>query len=277
MRASDVNRGGHPVRVREAARTASDAERGVSALSTQRLASLCLFAFLLFPRMAAAQDQRAVLELVLNRVPSGESLVVLRGTDALVPVDTLQKAGLHGFAGRRDTVGGEELVSLTSLAPAVTFAVDDIDLRLTLTASPELLGRTVRDLWSGAPANLVYRKDTSSYVNYSANWHSNRQFDLFAESATSVRGLSIYNTVSANRQTATRGLTSVTFDQRRQLRRWIVGDNLAYSGPLGGDAWIGGISVAKEFGIDPYYVRYPTLSLSTPIAVPSVMEVYVNA
>ena len=246
------------------------------ALSTRRFASLLLFALLLFARSAAAQDQRAVLELVVNRVPSGESFVVLRGTDALVPVDTLQKAGLRGFAGRRDTIGGDELVSLTSLAPSVTFTVDEIDLRLTLTASPELLGLTVRDLWSGRPANLIYRKDTSSYVNYSANWHSNRQFDVFAESATSVRGLSIYNTVSANRQTVTRGLTSVTYDQRKQLRRWTVGDNLAYSGPLGGDAWIGGITVAKDFGIDPYYVRYPTLSLSTPIAVPSVMEVYVN-
>jgi outer membrane usher protein len=248
----------------------------VPTLSTRRLASLFLLAFLLFPQVAAAQDQRAVLELVVNRVPSGESLVVLRGTDALVPVETLQKAGLRGFAGRRDTLGGEEIVSLASLAPGVTFAVDDIELRLMLTASPDLLGLTVRDLWSGAPADLVYRKDTSSYVNYSANWHSNRQFDLFAESATSVRGVSIYNTVSANRQSATRGLTNVTIDQRRQLRRWTVGDSLAYSGPLGGDAWIGGISVAKEFGIDPYYVRYPTLSLSTPIAVPSVMEVYVN-
>jgi outer membrane usher protein len=74
----------------------------------------------------------------------------------------------------------------------------------------------------------------------------------------------------------TRGLTSATIDQRRQLRRWTIGDSLAYSGPLGGDAWIAGVTVAKEFGIDPYYVRYPTLSLSTPIAVPSVAEVYVN-
>ena len=86
------------------------------------------------------------------------------------------------------------------LAPGVAFSFDDIDLRLTLSASPELLGLTVRDLWSGRPANLIYRKDTSSYVNYSANWHSNRQFDVFAESATSVRGASFYNSVSANRQ-----------------------------------------------------------------------------
>jgi outer membrane usher protein len=248
----------------------------VPALNPRRLAFLCLCAFLLCARSAAAQDQRAVLELVVNRVASGESVVVLRGTDALIPVDTLQRAGLRGFTGRRDTIGGQELVSLTSLEPAVTFAVDEIELRLTLTASPELLGLTVRDLSIGAPANLVYRKDSSSFVNYSANWHSNRQFDVFAESATSVRGVSLYNTVSANRQTVTRGLTNVTLDQRRQLRRWTVGDNLAYSGPLGGDAWIGGITVAKEFAIDPYYVRYPTLSMSTPIAVPSVMEVYVN-
>ncbi len=193
-----------------------------------------------------------------------------------MPVATLQSAGLRNFSGTRDTVGGQELVSLKSLAPGVAFSVDEIELRLTLSASPDLLGQTVRDLWSGRPANLVYRKDTSSYVNYSANWHSNRQFDLFAESATSVRGASFYNSMSANRQSVTRGLTSVTLDQQRQMRRWTLGDSFAYSGPLGGDAWIGGLSITKEFAIDPYYVRYPTLSLSTPIAVPSVMEVYVN-
>jgi len=248
----------------------------VPTLITTRVACVCLFAFLLFPRWSDAQDQRAVLELIVNRVPSGESLVVLRDHDALVPVETLQTAGLRNFSGNRDTLGGQELVSLKSLAPGVAFSVDEIELRLTLTANPELLGLTVRDLWSGRPANLIYRKDTSSYVNYSANWHSNRQFDLFAESATSVRGASFYNSVSAHRQSVTRGLTSVTLDQQRQMRRWTLGDSFAYNGPLGGDAWIGGLSIAKEFAIDPYYVRYPTLSLSTPIAVPSVMEVYVN-
>jgi len=101
---------------------------------------------LLFPRWSAAQDQRAVLELIVNRVPSGESLVVLRDHDALVPVATLQSAGLRNFSGTRDTVGGQELVSLKSLAPGVAFSVDEIELRLTLSASPDLLGQTVRDL-----------------------------------------------------------------------------------------------------------------------------------
>jgi len=233
-------------------------------------------ALLLVPAIAAAQDQRAMLELVVNRVSAGESLVIIRGADALVPLTGLTQAGLTGFKGRRETVGDQEYVSLSSLAPDLSFTIDELDLRLNITATPDLLGRTIQDLWSGAPANLVYRRDTSSYLNYSANWHTGNHADLFAESATSFRGASFYNTLSATDHSATRGLTSVTIDRRKSMQRWTLGDSLAYSGALGGDAWIGGISVSKEFSINPYYVRYPTLSLSTPIAVPSVMEVEVN-
>jgi len=60
------------------------------------------------------------------------------------------------------------------------------------------------------------------------------------------------------------------------MRRWTFGDHLAFTGPLGGDAWVAGITVSKEFAINPYFVRHPTLSLSSPISVPSVMEVQVN-
>lgn len=217
-----------------------------------------------------------MLELVVNQVPAGESLVILRGTDALVPITSLTQAGLSGFKGRRETVGNEEFVSLASLAPDVSFAVDDLDLRVKITAVPELLGRTVHDLWNGAPPNLVYRRDTSGYVNYAVNWRTGNHADVFAESATSLNGASIYNTFAATDHSARRGLTSVTVDRRKSLQRWTFGDSFAYSGALGGDAWIGGITIAKEFSINPYYVRYPTLSLSTPIAVPSVMEVQVN-
>ena len=74
-------------------------------LITPRLACLCLFAFLLFPQWSAAQDQRAVLELIVNRVPSGESLVVLRDHDALVPVETLQKLKIYFDCGDKDRFG----------------------------------------------------------------------------------------------------------------------------------------------------------------------------
>ncbi len=241
-----------------------------------RLSALIALLVLLSPSGAAAQGQRAVLELIVNEVSAGESLVVLRGADVLVGVQALTEAGLQEIEGQKELVGGQEFVSLNTLAPAVSFRVDERELRLHITASPELLGQRVRDLHSGAPPDLVFKSDTSGFLNYAVNYASEGQVDLFAESALSLRGALLYNTVSSRGSEAIRGLTSVTFDQRQQMRRWTFGDSLGFSGPLGGDAWIAGITVAREFTINPYFVRHPTLSLSTPISVPSVMEVQVN-
>jgi len=237
-----------------------------------------LFALLvlLSPDKAVAQSQRAVLEILVNQVSAGESLVVLRGSDALVSVQTLTNAGLQGFEGEREPIGAQEFVSLSSLAPTVSFRVDERDLRLHITADPSILGEQVHDLYFGAPKNLVYKANTSGFVNYAVNYTSNEQTDVFTESALSVRGALLYNTVSANNFGATRGLTSLTIDERSAMRRWTFGDNLGFTGPLGGDSWIAGVTVAKEFAINPYFVRYPQLSVSTPISVPSVLEVQVN-
>jgi outer membrane usher protein len=214
--------------------------------------------------------------MIVNGVPKGEVLVVLRDADALIGVGRLNTAGMRGFEGTRETIGNDELVSLASLAPAVTYVVNERDLTVTLTAPPELLGETRQDLATGAPAHLVYRSDASGFVNYAVNWGQGGSPDLFAESAARLGGALLYNTVSIVDRTTTRGLTSVTFDNRRAMTRWIVGDAFASTGALGGDAWTGGITVGREFGIEPYFVRHPSLSLSTPIVVPSVVEVHVN-
>ncbi len=244
--------------------------------AARRFLALLTLLVLLTPSVIRAQNQRAVLELLINEVSVGESLVVMRGSEVLVGTQALTEAGLQGFTGVREMIGGQEFVSLVSLAPAVSFRVDELELRLYITASPELLGQRVLDLYSGTPRDLVFKANTSGFVNYAVNYTSDRRVDLFAESALSMRGVLLYNTVSAIGQTATRGLTSVTVDQRAQMRRWVFGDNLGFTGPLGGDAWIAGVTVAKEFAINPYFVRHPTLSLSTPVNVPSVMEVQVN-
>ncbi len=237
---------------------------------------LCLLSLVTMTRAAAGQEQRAFLDLVVNDVAAGECLVLLRGSDAWIGVAALANAGLKSGAGHRELVSGEEFVSLASLAPQVRFAVDEAALRLTLTVDPELLGRTVRDLSSGAPADLVFRRDTSAFLNYALNWNGRNQVDLFTEAAASVKGALLYNTMSASGGSTTRGITNLVFDERDRMRRWTLGDSFADSGPLGGNAWIAGLSIGRQFDIDPYFVRYPTLSVSTPIAVPSVMEVQVN-
>lgn len=232
-------------------------------------------AWLSLPARAIAQEQRAILELIVNVVRSGEALVILRSDDALVDAAALT-AHLQGVEGRREIIAGREFVSLGSLAPAVLYDVDEDQLQLRLTADVDLLSRSDRRLSRGAPADLQFRRDTSAFANYSIRYGGGRALDLFTESAVSARGLLFYTSAALGDATRTRGLSNVSLDQRKQMRRWTFGDAFGYSGPLGGDAWIAGLTVAREFAIDPYYVRYPTLSLATPITVPSVMEVQVN-
>jgi outer membrane usher protein len=248
----------------------------VRSLTSRRRCGVLVAGLLLCSSTAWAQNQRAVLELVVNQVSAGESIVVLRGSDVLVPADALVKAGLEGLKGERVEIGGASVVSLSSLAPNISFRLDESELRLYITANPDLLGPQVHNLFTGAPADLVYKADASGFVNYAVNYSTAGRLELFAESAVSLKGGLVYNTVSTIGSSATRGITSVSFDQKARMRRWTFGDSLGYTGPLGGDAWIAGISVSKEFSINPYYVRHPTLSLTTPISVPSVMEVQVN-
>ena len=226
---------------------------------------------------ASAQTQRAYLTLTVNGVDKGEVLVRVAENDIWAPLGTLTTAGIHGLGGRRDVVNGEEWVSLASLAPAVTFDLDERTLLLRLTASPDLLDFTARDLHSGAPPDLVYRRSSNGFVNYAFNWRGRGEFDLFADTGASLAGAFVSNTMSViNGHTVMRGLTSATIDEPRRLRRWTVGDTFATGGPLGGDVLVGGVSVFREFSVQPYFVRYPGLSMRGAVTTPSTIELYVN-
>jgi outer membrane usher protein len=73
-----------------------------------------------------------------------------------------------------------------------------------------------------------------------------------------------------------RGLTNLTIDRPSRLQRWVLGDTLAGSGPLGGSGVLAGVSVAREYALDPYFVRFPGIDFATVLGTPAVLEVYVN-
>ena len=267
------------VRVGVSAGAPADAERRVFPLKApRRFFALIVAAGAASPSMMRAQSQRAVLELLVNQVSVGEALVVLRGSDVLVGIQALTDAGLQGIAGEREPVGGQEFVSLSTLAPAVSFRVDE-------TGAAPAHHRCARAAWRASaqtctPGRRRISSSRPTHPAFSITLSTTRltgRPTLFTESALSVRGALLYNTFSATRHAATRGLTSVTIDQRAQMRRWTYSATTSVSrvrsGAMPGSR---GITVAKEFAINPYFVRHPTLSLSTPIAVPSVMEVQVN-
>lgn len=226
---------------------------------------------------AAEEEQRAILQLSVNRVNKGNIIVLLRGQDVLVRVANLEDAGLRGFSGAREIAGAEIYVSLASLAPGIRFALDERALALDLSADPALLVSIAVDLGIGPPPGMIFRADTSAFFNYALSLQNFDSVAVFAEGGLSIMGALLFSGASRNDDgTLVRGLSNLTYDDRSHLVRWVLGDRLATSDALGGSLVMGGLSVSREFSIDPYFVSFPRLDVSGVAATPSTVDLYVN-
>jgi outer membrane usher protein len=239
-----------------------------------------VLALLALSRAAAAEPaelERAILQLHVNQVDRGQVVVLLQGPDVLVPVADLERTGLRGFAGRRETVAGTVYVSLASLAPTVTFVLDERAVALHLTAAPSLLPATVQDFLQSRPAGLIYTDDTTAFLNSAVTGIDFERYTWTGEGGLSIRNTLLHGTAFRDELGVfSRGLTSFTVDDRPRLVRYLLGDRFDSTGPLGGGLLIGGLSVSREFGLDPYFVRFPTVGLSGAVLTRSTAEVYVN-
>lgn len=225
----------------------------------------------------AAKDQRAILALIVNLVEKGEVLVMLREGDILARMADLQQAGLRGLGGQREVLRGELYVSLASLAPAITYEVDETMLTLRLTVAPALLPPSVLNLHTDRPADITHSQNTSAFLNYALNWADFKQFNAFGEAGISLAGNLLSGSFTrALDGSLIRGFTALTLDEREHLRRWVMGDRFAGTGVLGGGAFFAGISVSRDFSLDPYVFRYPALGLSGALLTPSTVDLYVN-
>ena len=243
------------------------------------LAALLAAACLSAPAFARESEirQRVLLPITVNQVARGEFLAFLDNDDVLMRVSDLEAMGVKGFSGRRISAPEGELVSLASLAPQVEFALDAESVSLELTTDPRMLGKKTVNLKPGHPDRILYSTDTSAFMNYSVNWRNFSAFDAFAETGVSLHGNLLYASASRDIQGKfTRGLTSFTVDDRERMRRWVAGDGWAYGGTLGGSVLMGGVSVSRNFDLDPYYLRYPSLGLSGAVTTPSTADIYVN-
>jgi outer membrane usher protein len=217
------------------------------------------------------------MPVIIDEVPKGDFLVVLRNDDVLVGVGALERAGVRGFSGTRAVVEGAEYVSLESLGPEVSFRIDASTLTLDLTVPPRFLATSNRDLSTGRPKAIVYSRNASGFLNYSLSSSDLKQIDGFAEVGASLAGDLLYSSMSRTSDGKfLRGQTSLTIDRREQLQRVVVGDSFGTTGELGGGAFLAGVSVARAYDLDPYFVRYPTMNLAGAVTTPSTAEIYVN-
>ncbi len=255
-----------------------------------------LLAFLIAAGMAATArpvvaqvKQQIPFPLTFNEVAKGEIPVIVGDGDVFVLPADLERAGVTGtmwkrllaFARLRDgshlRAGAQDFISLRSFAPLLTYVLDEENLTLSITAMPELLTPTTLNVESGPPADIIYTKDTSTFLNYSITTSGRSRTALFGESGTSIGGNLLYNSVTRpERGPFVRLLSSYTVDDRTRLNRWTFGDASVLSDALGGAPLMGGVTASRNFNLDPYFVRYPPLNFRGTALTPSRVEIYRN-
>ena len=169
---------------------------------------------------------------------------------------------------------------MASLAPDVKYELDPKLVALKITVQPKHLGGEVLDLRRALPPpGLAYSHDTSAFLNYSLQSGNFTSISSFDEVGLSMFGNSLLDSTFSVDQTGTitRGNTSLTIDDLADLRRLELGDVTPLTtDPLGGGAAIGGVSISKNIGIDPYYIQSVGDSLRAEVLSPSTVEMYVN-
>jgi outer membrane usher protein len=228
------------------------------------------------PASPSEAPQPAILQLQINGIARGDVIVQVQGDDVLMNPDDLTDAGVTVIRDQYRWIGDRPYLSLSRLAPKVTFTLNLDAGQLHLTIDATQLGDSVLNLGARVPTGIRYRDDASAFLNYAPRLFDGTQLEGFGETGLSVGGLLATSAVSYNHDTVVRGLSAVSFDEREDLRRWTVGDAFRGSGPLGGQMLVGGFTLSRSYGLDPYRSGAAGLSQSGSVATPATVDVYVN-
>jgi outer membrane usher protein len=233
------------------------------------------------PARAQEPDQRAIFALSVNQVDHGEALAVLRGSDVLIARADLESAGLHDFTATAVAVDGRDLVSLESVRPPVRFVVDQDAIALRIDAPLSMLPSHRLDLGAVTPTAMSRVTRPSAFLNYSPQVTVPAQGPVvesaFFESGLSEGGRLYYSGLYASSLNGVaRGLTNVTLDDVPRMRRLTLGDTNVSAGAIGGATVLGGITFARDFSMDPYFVRFPSMRFTSTTDVPAHVDVYIN-
>jgi outer membrane usher protein len=237
------------------------------------------------PLFAAAPAEIIVVRATLNSQAKGDLFVGRTADlDFLVKPDDLKAMGLLDPAGRITTLEGEPYLSLRSIR-GLSFTFDERTLSLNISAEAKLLPSSEYSL---APRHT--RPATplapSAYLNYAfdasrtdpgtptrlglsgeGGWRSG---DLLLQ----TNGATVWT--QDGRRKFLRLQSSATLDDVPNLRQTVIGDFFTQSRDVSTGINLGGIGVSKVYSLDPYYVRFPTQSITGNVSLPSEMEIYLD-
>lgn len=243
------------------------------------LAALFTAAAVLVSVPAAAQEH-SIWALVVNDEPKGDLDLLLMPDGPWVDPAALLAAGLRSLPeGRRNVFPPDTItrVAMSSLAPLITFRLDEDEIRLVVSADPSLLTTTEVAISLPRPPGWKVTSNRAFFLNYSSNWSTDNSTTGYGELGVRVFGTLLQSAASVDETGAvTLGLTNLTVDQVNGRRRWVLGDTIGRSTTLGSSPVVGGFSLSTQQDLDPYYSIYPAPQIRGAVRTPSTADVYVD-
>ena len=227
--------------------------------------------------MAAPTASVVRLALTINTQPRGEVLARISQDDVWVtPMPELMRA-TRGIA---EVIDGITWLSLKSLAPDVTYVLDEADVSLAITLNdPGVLPETHIDARPKRLDEGLVRRTPSAFLNYDLELQNfERGLANLEVGATIGPGVLVGNgtAVAYDGIHPVRGLTTYSVDDREHLQRFSFGDTFVNGGVLGGANYVGGVVLARSFDLDPFFIYEPTLGFAGAASTPSTLDVYVG-
>jgi outer membrane usher protein len=245
---------------------------------------IVVVAIALIPAAAAAapadpepeQIAEAPFTLTVNHVKKDDVIVVLRGHDVFIDRADLRAAGITVEGGEEAELAGRKLLRLGSVSPPLRYELDEKEIALRIFAPAELLPHHTIDL-QARPPDIVYTRDASAFLNYAPRLDDEGHLDLYEETGVSIDGALLFSsTYLSNTRAPVRGMTNLVLDDRPRLLRYTFGDALVRTGALGSGGFIGGVSIARNYDLDPYALKTPGVGFAGSTTTPATLDVLVN-
>src|SRR6476620_4038698 len=158
-------------------------KRGVAGGVRCSLGTIAAAVLLVVAAPAFAQE-RSIWALVINDEPKGDIEILLTADGPWVDPSALVAAGLLKVPeGRRQVFAPDTIlrVSLASLAPQITFTLDEAEIRLIISADPALLRTTELAISHPRPPGWKVSSNNAFFLNYSTNWSTDNTSTGYAE------------------------------------------------------------------------------------------------
>ena len=250
------------------------------------MALVAVLVVIIMARTAVGGFENLVVKITLNDEAKGDFIVHRTGDqDFLIAETDIGTIGIAHLQAGRQFIDGTPYLSLRSMT-SLTFSFDDGQLLLAIRASANVTRRIIDLGQQSAPRQpVVIPRENSVFVNYGLSYLGTDPGGFQSFTATDKIGFhsgnylflqdSLY-TKTDTQDHHVRLMTSLTYEHRAELQRFVVGDQLIAPRELGSTIMIGGIGVQKLYRIDPYFITKPLFGLSGTASLPSQVDLYID-